>query len=57
VKKLFSDKKIIVVINKTDIASKKDTEAFLEEFKNQKTVLEGHGMNTLKELLLSKQKN
>jgi len=56
IKKLFSDKKIFVVINKTDIAQKNDIAKLEEEFKNYKVILEGNGLNNLKEEMLTKVK-
>ncbi len=53
-KKLFSNKLIWVIITKTDLASKDQVEEAKNSFVGQKIVLEGEGLNNLKEELLVK---
>ncbi|HNV00865.1 MAG TPA: 50S ribosome-binding GTPase [archaeon] len=53
-KKLFSDKPIWIVITKNDIASKAEIEIVQKSFEGQKIILEGQGLNNLKEELLLK---
>ncbi len=52
VKKLFSEKGFIVVINKTDLATKQETEDCIKEFKDNYYILEGNGLDNLKQELL-----
>lgn len=52
IKKLFSDKGFIVVINKTDLASKEEIKKSEKEFEGNFIILEGEGLNNLKEELL-----
>ncbi len=54
IKKLFSDKKFIVVINKTDLAKKEQVELTKTAFEGQEIILEGNEMDNLKTLLTSK---
>ena len=51
-KKLFSDKGFIVVINKTDMVSKEVLKDVQREFKKEYVILEGEGLNNLKEDLM-----
>jgi nucleolar GTP-binding protein len=51
-KKLFSDKGFIIVINKTDIASVEEVKAAEKEYEGNYIILEGEGLNNLKEDLL-----
>ncbi|MDD3083803.1 MAG: 50S ribosome-binding GTPase [Candidatus ainarchaeum sp.] len=51
-KKLFSDKGFIIVINKTDLIEKTKLEEILKEFSENYVVIEGEGLNNLKEELL-----
>ena len=53
-KKLFSDKPFWIVITKNDIASKSEIEIVQKAFEGQKIILEGEGLNNLKEELLLK---
>lgn len=53
-KKLFSDKPIWIVITKNDIASNEQIENTKNAFLGQKIILEGQGLNNLKEELLIK---
>lgn len=53
-KKLFSDKPIWVVITKNDISSVEQIEETKQAFLGQKIILEGQGLNNLKEELLLK---
>lgn len=53
-KKLFSDKPIWIIITKNDIASKEQVEITKNAFSGQKIILEGQGLNNLKEELLLK---
>jgi len=48
IKKLFSDKGFMVIINKTDIASEEEIKNAQREFKDQYIILEGVGLNNLK---------
>lgn len=50
-KKLFSDKGFIVVINKTDIASEEQTKETEKAFKEQFVILEGNNLDNLKKEL------
>lgn len=52
IKKLFSDKGFILVINKTDLASSEEVKNAEKEFKGNFLILEGNGLNNLKEELL-----
>ncbi len=52
VKKLFSEKGFIVVINKTDIATEEEIKIANREFNGNFIILEGQGKNTLKEELM-----
>ncbi|MDD4250816.1 MAG: 50S ribosome-binding GTPase [Candidatus ainarchaeum sp.] len=51
-KKLFSDKGFIIVINKTDLINKEKMDLVLKEFSGQYVVIEGNELNNLKEELL-----
>lgn len=52
VKKLFSEKGFIIVINKTDIASDDEVNSVKKEFKDNYIILEGKNLNNLKEDLM-----
>jgi nucleolar GTP-binding protein len=54
IKKLFSDKGFMVVINKTDIASEAETKAAQREFKDQFVILEGEGLTNLRDEIVGK---
>jgi nucleolar GTP-binding protein len=51
-KKLFSDKGFMVVLNKTDLLKKEDLEKAKKEFSENYLILEGQGLNNLKEELM-----
>jgi nucleolar GTP-binding protein len=51
-KKLFSDKGFIVVINKTDIASKEEIKKAKKAFEGNFVILEGQGLNNLKKEII-----
>lgn len=53
-KKLFYDKKFILVINKTDIAKKEQVEEVKKAFEGTDVILEGNELNNLKTFLNSK---
>lgn len=55
VKKLFTHHKFLIVINKTDAASKEQTEEAKKAFDGIPIIIEGKGLSALKELLLSKE--
>lgn len=51
-KKLFSDKKFIIIINKTDIAKADLIEEAKKQFSGFEIILEGNGLDTLKKALV-----
>lgn len=51
-KKLFSDKKFIIIINKTDISRPEQIEIAKTTFEGQEIILEGNGLNNLKEKVI-----
>jgi nucleolar GTP-binding protein len=51
-KKLFSDKGFIIVINKTEVATKEQVKEAEKEFEGNFILLEGNGLNNLKEELM-----
>jgi nucleolar GTP-binding protein len=51
-KKLFSEKGFIIIINKCDLAEKEDIEKTKKLFKDNYMIQEGHGLDNLKEELL-----
>jgi len=57
IKKLFSDKPIWVVITKNDLATNEQIEDAKNSFVGQKIILEGKGLNNLKEELSQKTPN
>jgi nucleolar GTP-binding protein len=57
IKKMFTKHKFIVVITKTDLANPTQIENAKKEFSEHEVILEGEGMNTLKEHLTFKGKN
>lgn len=53
-KKLFYDKKFVVIINKTDIAKKDQIDYALKQFENEQLIIEGEGLDNLKNSLTAK---
>jgi nucleolar GTP-binding protein len=51
-RKLFTNQGVIIVINKTDIAPPEWIEKAKEAFKDYSIIIEGNGLNNLKEELL-----
>jgi nucleolar GTP-binding protein len=54
-KKLFTHHKFMVVINKTDAANEAQMKDAHETFANEKIIIEGKGLNNLKEWLMDKE--
>jgi len=52
IKKLFSEKGFVIVINKTDIASEQQTEEAKDAFKGYEIIIEGKDLSTLRKYLV-----
>jgi nucleolar GTP-binding protein len=57
IKKLFSKHKFLIVTTKSDITPQENIETVKKEFSEYEVIVEGKGLNTLKERLQQREKN